>query len=520
MFAGACISALSVWMLSAAASSTKTKVNQQKLGSFLASMALLGVFSCPLAAAVDSGVGSEDTFIVETSMPLNIAVLLVSVMVSMKMIDEKSSKFMTLFKLAMVACVAYSVIAYLPWWYQFTPGGRGGENNLDTARQDLLDRYDKFYKSEEGDATSWASDAAPASGIDRITDSEKVVQPGHDEQNNKAAAERYFTLITDFFEYGWGDAFHMAPLKPGWSFSRSMAEVEKHFAQLVGAKPGARVADLGMGIGGPMRRLVEFTGAHISGITICQYQVNRAKKITAGLPKWSQERLQYTVGDYNQLPENFKENAFDAAYFMESLSHAEDRTPPLAQARKIVKPGHLVGAWQWMLTPAFNYSDAYHMDLKRGMEYGGGLRNLNKPDARHVEWNKAGLEVLMSYDMGEDYIKRGWLGWWIAVTDGHDLPSKLTSSYYGRRLTMATVSVLEWFGIAEAGTYRTALMLEHCGYSSAVSGELGIFTPAWVTIGIVPPEGQEVKQGPIADGPETFAQILDKHPYYLNVEGW
>merc|ERR1740133_759054 len=304
-------------------------------------------------------------------------------------------------------------------------------------------------------------------------------QSAHDEANNKDAAERYFTLITDFFEYGWGDAFHMAPLKPGWSFARSMAEVEKHFAQLVGAKPGARVADLGMGIGGPMRRLVEFTGAHISGITICQYQVNRAKKITAGLPKWSQERLQYTVGDYNQLPENFKENAFDAAYFMESLSHAEDRTPPLAQARKIVKPGHLVGAWQWMLTPAFNYSDAYHMDLKRGC-----------------------------------------LGWWIAVTDGHDLPSKLTSSYYGRRLTMATVSVLEWFGIAEAGTYRTALMLEHCGYSSAVSGELGIFTPAWVTIGIVPPEGQEVKQGPIADGPETFAQILDKHPYYLNVEGW
>merc|ERR1712160_45784 len=99
-----------------------------KIGAFLAAVAL--------AAAVDSGVGSEDTFIVETSMPLNIAVLLVSVMVSMKMIDEKSSKFMTLFKLAMVACVAYSVIAYLPWWYQFTPGGRGGENNLDTARQD------------------------------------------------------------------------------------------------------------------------------------------------------------------------------------------------------------------------------------------------------------------------------------------------------------------------------------------------------------------------------------------------
>merc|ERR1711957_10017 len=67
---------------------------------------------------------------------------------------------------------------------------------------------------------------------------------------------------------------------------------------------------------------------------------------------------------------------------------------------------------------------------------------------------------------------------------------------------------------------RLALTGQLSCLSSAVSGELGIFTPAWVTIGIVPPEGQEVKQGPIADGPETFAQILDKHPYYLNVEGW
>jgi hypothetical protein len=49
---------------------------------------------------------------------------------------------------------------------------------------------------------------------------------------------------------------------------------------------------------------------------------------------------------------------------------------------------------------------------------------------------------------------------------------------------------------------------------------MGIFTPAWVTIGIVPPRGQKVKQGPIASGPEEFAKILDKHPYYLNVPGF
>jgi len=177
---------------------------------------------------------------------------------------------------------------------------------------------------------------------------------------------------------------------------------------------------------------------------------------------------------------------FDRVYFMESLSHAEDRTPPLAQAYKLLKPGGVVGAWQWMLTPAFNYSNATHMELKRGMEYGGGLRNLNKPDERIVEFKKAGFEVTDSYDMGTDAEARGWKGWWLAVTTGHDLMSTLTSSYMGRHLTMVTVWTLEKIGIAEKGTFKTSQMLEHCGFSAGAAGEMGVFTPLWVTLGRKP----------------------------------
>ena len=88
--------------------------------------------------------------------------------------------------------------------------------------------------------------------------------------------------------------------------------------------------------------------------------------------------------------------------------------------------------------------------------------------------------------MGTDAIERGHLGWWKALTTGVDLPSRLTSSHWGRKLTMGTVKILETFGVAEPGTLRTALMLEHCGFSAATAGELGIFTPAWVTIARVP----------------------------------
>ena len=49
------------------------------------------------------------------------------------------------------------------------------------SSEEILARYDNYYSG----ATDW----------------DTAQQPAHDEHNNAAAAERYFTLITDFFEY-------------------------------------------------------------------------------------------------------------------------------------------------------------------------------------------------------------------------------------------------------------------------------------------------------------------------------
>mmetsp|Transcript_2511 Transcript_2511/g.3279 ORF Transcript_2511/g.3279 Transcript_2511/m.3279 type:complete len:100 (+) Transcript_2511:21-320(+) len=72
-----------------------------------------------------------------------------------------------------------------------------GKYTLDSTRLAINEQFDKYY----GTAATWGG-----------TDT------SHDETNNRDAAERYFTLTTDFLEWGWGDAFHMAPVKPGWSF--------------------------------------------------------------------------------------------------------------------------------------------------------------------------------------------------------------------------------------------------------------------------------------------------------------
>lgn len=44
-------------------------------------------------------------------------------------------------------------------------------------------------------------------------------------------------------------------------------------AETIGLKPGMRVLDVGCGVGGPMRNIVENTGGKVTGITINEYQV-------------------------------------------------------------------------------------------------------------------------------------------------------------------------------------------------------------------------------------------------------
>ena len=51
----------------------------------------------------------------------------------------------------------------------------------------------------------------------------------------------YYDLVTDFYEYGWGDAFHFAVLQRGESREHSFAKHEYHLALRLGIQKTDRV---------------------------------------------------------------------------------------------------------------------------------------------------------------------------------------------------------------------------------------------------------------------------------------
>jgi O-methyltransferase StaMB len=98
---------------------------------------------------------------------------------------------------------------------------------------------------------------------------------------------------------------------------------------------GDRVLDVGCGVGQPAMRIAERTGAHVTGVSISQGQIDRATALAAKAGLSGQ--VEFTHGDAMKLP--FPDNSFDAAIAIESIFHMPDREQVLGEIQRVLRPG-------------------------------------------------------------------------------------------------------------------------------------------------------------------------------------
>lgn len=104
-----------------------------------------------------------------------------------------------------------------------------------------------------------------------------------DRSNTSELVDKFYSLVTDIYEWGWGQSFHFSPLLPGKSVRESEAAHEARLAAILGLRPGKNVLDVGCGVGGPMRTIASTSGGVVTGITINDYQVSRAEMHNANV---------------------------------------------------------------------------------------------------------------------------------------------------------------------------------------------------------------------------------------------
>lgn len=64
------------------------------------------------------------------------------------------------------------------------------------------------------------------------------------EQRKDSAKEMtstYYDLVTDFYQYGWGDSFHFCPVYQGRSFQQCLVDHEYCLSQKLNLKQGTKV---------------------------------------------------------------------------------------------------------------------------------------------------------------------------------------------------------------------------------------------------------------------------------------
>lgn len=330
-------------------------------------------------------------------------------------------------------------------WFRKNPfhsfGGKTG-----AMAKDLVDSginsYNQFFDQEDGKGVG-----------SRILSTPEFV-------------DKFYSLITDFYEYGWGESFHFAAREIGESFEASIIRQETAIAETIGLKPGMRALDIGCGVGGPMRNIVKATGGHVTGITINEYQVGRCLKLNkeAGVS----DLTDIKQGDFMDLAKVFPAESFDGAYAIEAACHASNTAALYKKVFTVLKPGALFSSYEWLRTNKYDKNNKRHVDVVDGIAEGNAL-----PEVRTIEdciaaAKEAGFEVQYTFDR--------------ATTGGKPWQAAMKSARRAAYITHILTGVLEFIRFAPKGTQAVHTMLLKAAVNLEAGGDLGIFSPMYLIV--------------------------------------
>ncbi|XP_044493110.1 cycloartenol-C-24-methyltransferase-like isoform X2 [Mangifera indica] len=298
---------------------------------------------------------------------------------------------------------------------------------------------------------------------------------GGEEEERKAnyadMVNKYYDLVTSFYEFGWGESFHFAPRWKGESLQESMKRHEHFLALQLALKPGQKVLDVGCGIGGPMREIARFSSTSVTGLNINEYQITRGKELNriAGVDK----TCNFVKADFMKMP--FPDNSFDAVYAIDATCHAPDVYGCYKEIRRVLKPGQCFAAYEWCMTDAFDPQNQEHQKIKAEIEIGAGLPDVRLTRNCLEALKQAGFEVLWEKDLAVD----SPLPWYLAFDKSHFSLSSFRQTAVGRFFIRNMVRALEFVGVAPKGSQRVLDLLERAAEGLVAGGRKEIFTPMY-----------------------------------------
>jgi len=167
------------------------------------------------------------------------------------------------------------------------------------------------------------------------------------------------------------------------------------------APEGARVLDVGCGVGGPATHLAQRFGWHITGISISPVGIETAKQKAAESDV--AERLDFRIGDAMDL--DFAADSFDVVWAMESSHLMPDKARLVSECHRVVKPGGTVVLCDLMLEERLTRQRVFELreDLLQ-LQKSFGVAELDTLAGYSELFTQAGLGEIEMRDVGESVV--------------------------------------------------------------------------------------------------------------------
>jgi sterol 24-C-methyltransferase len=285
-----------------------------------------------------------------------------------------------------------------------------------------------------------------------------------------AMVNDYYNLVTDFYEYGWGQSFHFAPRFKNETFAASIARHEHWLAAQLRLRPGMTVLDVGCGVGGPMRAIARFSGATVVGVNNNDYQIKRGNKHNE--EAHLAHLCSFMKADFMKLP--VPDKSYDAIYAIEATCHAPDKVKLFTELSRVMKDGSEFAGYEWCLTDKYDGSNPEHRAIKKGIEEGDALPDIWTTHDVVRALEEAGFEIIEARDLAPTADQE--TPWQRALSEGLSLRN-FKRSTVGREVTRFLVRGLERLKIAPKGSTAVAEFLNAGANALVKGGDTGIFTP-------------------------------------------
>jgi len=303
-------------------------------------------------------------------------------------------------------------------------------------------------------------------------------------------ARAFYNLANEFYEYGWGDSFHFGFRRKNEPHHIAIRNSQNFVAQQLRVGDMDKVLDIGCGIGGPMRGVVIASGANVSGRTINPYQIKRGREINSKLSPWMQARCHFSLQDYLNV-QGLPESHYDAAFYMESSLHCENRAQTFSEAFRLLKPGGRLVAMEYVTLEGWSPENPEHQELMRQHLHGNGAARTPSIEEDLQMVRAAGFEIEEHFDymaLGDDiYGEENWPWWADLQPHMPDLRRLLLPAHpYVRWLQPKVLGFFAKLGLMPENVPMTAEVMNEGADGLSGLGKVNAITPQYF-IGAVKP---------------------------------